>query len=110
MRYEIIPLRAIPWQSFSVVLNGQNCVLSLRQMGERLYADLTCNDVEIFAGRLCTLGTKLNCYPTTNFQGSLFFFDNFGKQDPQYEGLGDRWTLIFSYSDSEAENEGVRNE
>lgn len=102
MNYELIPLQSIPWQSFSVVLNGQNCVISIRQMAERLYADLICNGVEIFTGRLCTLGTNLNCYPTPNFVGSLFFLDTFGKSDPQFEGLGDRWKLIFSFADDES--------
>ncbi len=94
-----IQISAVPWQEFSVVLDGQNCVIALRQVGERLYADLTVDGTGVFRGRACALGTALNCYPSPYFTGRLYFTDTTGAEDPSYEGLNDRWILLFDAED-----------
>ena len=40
-----IPLQTLPNQEFSIVLDGQNCVINLRQMGGFLYLTLTADEV-----------------------------------------------------------------
>ena len=95
-----IVISALPFQEFSCVLGGQNCVITLRQIAESLYCDLAVDGVQIFAGRRCCIGTDINCYPTPLFSGRLFFIDTLGKSDPQYQELNSRWLLVYE----EAEN------
>jgi hypothetical protein len=95
-----IPISAIPWQVFNVVLDGQKCKISLRQIAQSLYCDLICDDQTIFVGRICEDGTPINCYPSRYFRGNLVFYDTKGNEHPQYEGLNDRWILTYT-----AENE-----
>lgn len=105
---EQIEISPIPWQEFSVVLDSQNCVISLRQVAESIYCDLTCNDIEIFKGRKVCIGTPINCYPSPNFKGKLYMVDTLGNSDPQYEGLNDRWILVFeSENNAVTENENA---
>ena len=92
---EKIEITPIPWQEFSVVLDGQNCVIALRQVAESIFCDLICNEVEIFRGRKVCLGTDINCYPSPNFKGRLFIEDLLGNADPQYEDLNSRWILLY---------------
>ena len=90
-----IPLSAIPWQTLSVVLDGQNCLISLRQVAENLFCDLTVNDIEIFKGAICADRSAINQYPSRYFSGTLYFVDTKGTENPQYEGLTDRWVLLY---------------
>lgn len=90
-----INVSALPFQEFSCVLDGQNCVIRLRQVAEHLFCDLSVEDSQIFVGRRCCLGTDINCYPTPEFSGRLFFVDSLGNADPQYEGLNSRWLLAY---------------
>ena len=92
----VIPTSAIPNQEFSVVLDGQNCVIALRQLAECLYADLTVDDVPVFRGRVCGLYVPLNLYRSQYFRGSLWFADTKGSGNPTYEGLNDRWLLCYT--------------
>ena len=98
-----ITTSAIPWQEFSVLLDGQMCVIALRQMGGRLYCDLKCNDKNVFTGRICAHGMDINCYNSPDFKGLLFFVDTKGKAHPQYEGLNDRWVLCYETESERAE-------
>lgn len=91
-----INISALPWQEFSVVLDGQNCVISLRQVADHMYCNLTCEEVEIFKGRKVCVGTDINTYPSPNFKGKLRMIDTLDNSDPQYEGLNDRWILVYA--------------
>ena len=91
-----INISALPWQEFSVVLDGQNCVISLRQVAESMYCNLTCNEVDIFKGRKICNGPPINTYPSPNFKGRLMMIDTLGNSDPQYEGLNERWILVYA--------------
>lgn len=48
-KLQLIPLTPIPHQQFSIVLDGQNCVITLRQMGNGLYASGTIDQVDVFS-------------------------------------------------------------
>lgn len=96
-----IPIDPIPYQEFSVILNGQNCVIVLRQIAERLYSDLTVDDIPVFSGRICQNGTAVNLYSDKDFSGKLSFVDTLGNDNPQYEGLGTRWLLLYGYESEE---------
>lgn len=90
-----ISTSAIPWQEFSVLLDDQKCLIRLRQVGGRLFCDLECNDEVVFEGRICANDMDINCFNSRKFSGHLFFIDTKGDEDPQYEGLNDRWLLCY---------------
>ena len=95
----VIPLDAIPWQAFNIVLDGQKCAIEIRQIAQNLYCDLTVNDIDVFKGRICEDRASINLYPTRYFSGNLIFIDTRGKDHPQYEGLGTRWILVYVSED-----------
>ena len=94
-----IPVDAIPWQEFSIVLNDYKCLISLRQVGESIFCDLTVDDIPIFKGAICEDRSAINQYPSRYFDGTLYFIDTKGKEKPEYTGLGDRWVLLYEYEE-----------
>lgn len=90
-----IPMQKLPNQTFSIVLGGQNCVINLRQNGGRMYATLTANDAKVCDGHACLNAEPIPVWGTTRFSGKLFFIDTTGKEHPAYEGLGDRFELLY---------------
>ena len=74
-----IPLQKLPHQEFSIVLDGQNCVLELRQMGSFLYLTLTADEVKICDSHACQSGEPIPVWNTPLFSGRLFFQDGNGK-------------------------------
>lgn len=90
-----IPLQAKPNQTLSVVLNQQNCQITLRWLLDGLYLDLAINDKIIILGAGCRDRNRLVRHVYLGFQGELSFVDLQGKEDPQYTGLGSRWMLVY---------------
>jgi len=90
-----IPLRPIPAQRLQVVLDDQNCTLALYDRGGRLYADLDVGNVSVFRGAICRYGADIVQSPTLRFSGSLHFYDTQGTKEPDYEGLGSRFILLY---------------
>jgi len=110
---QIIPLAAVPSQNLTTVLGGQQVQLSLYQLGAQaaiaLFIDLVSNGAVIFSARECRAYGAL---PDTvarfmlvgrhylGFAGDLLFLDTQATllnptQDPQYQGLGTRWQLMY---------------
>ena len=97
-----IPLAAIPSQTLNIVLDGQDCTISLYWRQERLYLDLISNGQAIVVGAICE--NKANVLQTDHlyFKGSLHFFDSEGDSPPRYEGLNYiRWVLVFIAEDED---------
>lgn len=100
---QVIPIQAIPNQSFNVVLDDQNCTLHLYQKGAFLYMDLAVEGVDVRTGYICLCNADLLEYPTPLFNGVLFFADMQGRgEPPSYEGLGSRFVLFFEAAEAEA--------
>jgi len=97
---QTIPLQTIPAQQFRIVLDGQNCTITLRQKGERLYIDLLVDDTAVICGGICLDMAPLIPFAQTIFKGDLRFYDTLGTQAPHWEGLNDRYILLY-FSDSE---------
>lgn len=94
---QIIPLQKIPNQRLSIVLGGQNCIISLSLKGNYLYMGLECEGKVVRQGMICLCGINLLQYPTPYFTGTLYFGDVKGRQDvPTYAELGDRYILFYS--------------
>lgn len=57
--------------------------------------DLTVNGDPILQGVPCLYANKIVRYKYLGFRGDLFFLDNEGQSDPQWNGLVDRFPLYF---------------
>ena len=91
-----IPVDPIPYQEFAVILNGQNCFITLRQMGDFIYMSLRVDNTVIYNNLICDVNRVINIYPDANFSGKFFFVDTKGKVKPEYSGLNSRWLLYYS--------------
>jgi hypothetical protein len=91
-----IPVDPVPYQEFAVILNGQNCFITLRQMGDFIYMSLRVDNTVIYNNLICDVNRVINIYPDANFSGKFFFVDTKGKVKPEYSGLNSRWLLYYS--------------
>lgn len=96
----IIPLSSIPSQKLKVVLDDQDCEISVLTRGEHMYFDLTVDGVDIQHGAIIQNFVSIIQIPTRNFSGTLAMLDTRGNSAPMFSGLGDRWQLCY-WSDGE---------
>ena len=93
-----VPISAIPYQEFYIILNNQNCYITLRQLGDYIYASLRVDNNVIFSNVICNINAPLNVYPSPYFTGILQFYDEKGTDKPHYSELGSRWKLKYRES------------
>ncbi|EPZ8126266.1 phage baseplate plug family protein [Yersinia enterocolitica] len=91
----VITLENKKSQSIFITLEGQSCLIRLIQRDSSLYMDLTVNGDPILQGVPCLYANKIVRYKYLGFRGDLFFLDNEGQSDPQWDGLADRFPLYF---------------
>lgn len=90
-----IPLAAIPAQRLAVTLNGQNCVLILRSLGDRQYLSLVCNGEPIFNNTLIVDRIPLKKYHYLPFVGDIACVDTQGTEDPDWQQWNTRFILVY---------------
>lgn len=90
-----IPLQPIPSQSTKVVLGGQNCQLLVYQKPQGVFVDINVDGVDISVGTIARDAVPLISREYAGFSGNLLFIDSQGSADPSYEGLGDRFALVY---------------
>lgn len=90
-----IPLQAVPSQTLSVLLGGQNCQISVYQKSTGMYLDLSINNAPMLTTVMCRDRVKLIRQPYHGFAGDLAFVDTQGFSDPDYTGLGGRFALVY---------------
>lgn len=93
-----IPLQPIASQIVSVVLNEQNCQIAIYQKDQGLFIDLTVDTTDVCTCVIARDGVPIvrNGY-LYSFVGDLYFIDTQGASDPDYTGLGSRFTLVYVY-------------
>ncbi len=97
---QIVPVQAIASQSLEVILESQACTLNFYQKSTGLFGDIYVNDLPILTGQQCVNQVLMVRRAYLGFVGDLAFYDTLGDEDPQYEGLGSRFLLLyFSASD-----------
>lgn len=96
---QIIPLQNIPFQSFTIDLDGQNCVIELRQYGVAMYMTLSIDQEKIFDNVICNDNTLFPVF-ATKLKGKFGWVDTKGKSDPEVSGLENRFNLVY-YAESE---------
>lgn len=95
MTEQFIPLTAVPSQSFTIQLGGQNCAINLYQLSTGLFFDLSANGNDIVNTMICLNLVGLIREEYLGFQGQLVFLDTEGTSDPTYDGLGTRYHLVY---------------
>lgn len=95
-----IPTTANPNRTIKVILNEQECTITLRQKGERLYLDLTVGDTAVCRGAVCLNLVPIVQVAQNTFSGNLVFVDIEGDSAPTYDGLNTRYFLVY-YTDDE---------
>jgi hypothetical protein len=91
----IVPIQALPYQSLTVQLGGQQCRINIFQNREMLCMDLTVNSVRIASSLCCRDRTSIIRHAYLGFVGTLAFVDTMGVSDPVFTGLGTRFKLAY---------------
>jgi hypothetical protein len=92
---QVVPVQALPNQTFQVQLGGQACIISLYQLQYGLFMDATVPNGYVTAGTICENLNRIVRAPYLGFVGDLIFLDTQGVEDPVYTGLGSRWVLLY---------------
>ncbi|WWQ12948.1 virion structural protein [Ralstonia phage PQ43W] len=98
MTYQVIPLQAVPNQSFGVVLDGQQALINLSTTEYGLFVDIVYNGVAVANARVCLDRTDLNPARYLGLPQFLGFVDTQGTTDPAYTGFGAagaRYLLVY---------------
>ena len=92
---QVVPLQALASQNVEVQLGNQICQINVYQKLFALYVDLYVNDVLIIGGVICQNLNRIVRDLYLGFVGDLCFIDNQGDTDPNYLGLGTRYSLLY---------------
>lgn len=91
-----IQVAAIPNQTLSVTLAGQNAQIAVRQNGENMYFDLKQDDNPIVLTRICRDRQRLLIDARyRGFIGDFAWVDIASTSQPNYLGIGTRFFLIY---------------
>lgn len=93
---KVIPLDPVASQTLRTIVNNQSCTINLTQKdnGDTFF-DLYVSGVAIITGMLVRDRVLLVRQAYLGFIGDFAFQDNEGASDPDYTGLGTRWTLMY---------------
>lgn len=92
----LIPLQAVPNQTFNATLANQVAQIALRQNGPNIYFDLLVNDTPVVTTRICRDRQRLLLDAQyRGFSGDFAFVDTQGTDDPFFTGLGTRYQLYY---------------
>lgn len=95
MTIQIIPITNVPYQTFTIQLNNQNCAISIYQLTTGLFFDLAVDNNSIVNAMICLNLVGLIREAYLGFNGQLAFVDTQGTNDPEYSGLGTRYQLVY---------------
>ena len=91
-----IPLQPVPIQTLAVTLARQPVQISVRQNGDSVYFNLINNGEYVVRTRICRDRQRLLLdVAYRGFVGDFIFADTQGTDDPQFEGLGSRYILVY---------------
>jgi len=92
---QVVPVKALPYQTLAVQLAGQACVLNIYQKTYGLFMDLYVSGVLVVGGVLCENLTRIVRDVYLGFIGDFVFGDTQGTSDPFYTGLGTQYLLVY---------------
>jgi len=91
----IVPVQAVPNQTFAILLGNQACQITLTTRFFGLYFDLSVSNTPIRNGVICQNQNRLIRYPSLGFIGDFYFTDTQSTSDPVYTGIGSRYLLEY---------------
>lgn len=91
----LVPTNPLPFQELTVSLNNQACQITLRQEVHGLFMDLAVNNFPIILGVICQNTNPIVRNKYLGFLGDFVFLDSQGAADPDYTGLGTRFSLFY---------------
>lgn len=91
----IVPLLVAPVQTLQITLAEQACRIRLRHRATGLFMDLYVAGVLVVGGVLCHNLNLIVRSEYLGFAGDFTFIDNAGTHDPEYTGLGTRYSLAY---------------
>lgn len=95
MSYLVIPLAPEKAQTVTTTIADQRIRLHVYQKAFGVFVDVYVNDQLILGGVLARNMVRLIRSTYLGFVGDLVFFDTQGNAAPSYEGLGDRFVLLY---------------
>lgn len=95
MTIKHIPLSPIPYQTVSIVINGQNYSVIVRQLGSALFSSVFIDGEVVAENVLARAGGRLIPWAQTKAHTQLFWQDFQGNDNPHYKGLSDRWLICY---------------
>lgn len=90
-----IALQPVPSQQLQIVLAGQNCQIAVYQKTQGIFVDVNANGADVSTGIIARDAVPLVPTAYLGFVGNLLFTDTQGFDDPNYEGLGSRFQLVY---------------
>ena len=90
-----IPMLPFPAQTLAVQLGGQLAQITTYQKRTGMFLDLVVNNVPIVSGAACLDRTPILRNAYSSFVGNLAFVDTQGASDPTFDGLADRFALVW---------------
>jgi hypothetical protein len=92
---QTIPLLPIPSQIVKAILENQNCQISIYQKQGNIFVDVNVDGTDFVVAVIGLNVVPIVCREYLGFQGNLLFIDSQGSNDPTYEGLGNRYNLVY---------------
>lgn len=90
-----IPLEPVPGQEFDIDLSGSSYNIFVYQRDKTVYVDVQDEQGYIFKGVKAMDRTGLKLASYMRLPGQLWFEDTAGNSDPDYEGFGSRFVLVY---------------
>ena len=101
-----IPLNSVPSQELQIVLNDQECTISVYQKLGCVFLDLVVGDTDVQFGALCNNHAPIITAVTNAFSGNLYFVDTLGTNDPVADEIGTRYILLYATPEEVEEIDG----
>lgn len=92
---QLIPLQAVPNQTVSCQLAGQQCLIKVYARRYGLFVDLYLNGSLLIGGVIAENLNRIVRSTYLGFQGDLIFADSQGASDPVWTGLGSQYELLY---------------
>lgn len=90
----LIPIKRIPNQIFSVVLNGTPYRVALRTIQGLTFMSVWVNGVPLFYNQICTPNNWVNQYNYISTNGKFYFY-SLDEEYPNYQQFGITQALYF---------------
>ncbi len=90
-----IPLSNVPSKIYKMLLNDQECTIKLYQKGKNMFFDLQVGAEQICTGAICLNLVPIIQNSNPHFTGNFVFVDIFGDTAPYFEGLNERYFLVY---------------